>query len=196
MVMLKEGTKEFVIMGGDEQTSQLVRSEWETLDFLEDMELASKINDEDIAAVLCIASAKYFLKHLKFPLLKEEVTGKGLVLLGNSTVLETISMDTMLSYNGTDTRFMKEEVLKIVDAIVSLEGNSFCRLHSPGPNCALEFIPLLRNRMGLMNVNSGCVYFGITFNDIDNVWLIDVIDKCYTCKEVHVISCTTCNKRA
>ncbi len=37
MVRLEEGTKEFVIMGGDEQTSQLARSEWETLDFLEDM---------------------------------------------------------------------------------------------------------------------------------------------------------------
>lgn len=195
VVIMELGTSVFSIMGGDEETGGLVGSDWNTLDFSEDMELASKIDDDDIAAVLCIASAQNHLKHLKLPPLKDGVTGRGLTLLRYSTVLETLDMDPERSYEWPDTRYTKEEVTNIVDAILALEGNSFRRLRSPGPNFARDKASLLSNRVGLTNVNSGCVTFGFTWDDLNNTVDFDLdMDQCYTCNDINVNACVTCDK--
>jgi hypothetical protein len=192
MITLGAQTKASAIMGGDTETGALVETEWETLDFSEDLELASKIDDVGIAAVLCLAGAH--LKHLKLPLMGGRATGRGMAVLGHSTVLETISMDPLRWYKRPDNRFMKDEVFNMVDTLLDVNENSFRRLHSPGPNCADKFAHLLRNRVGVMNLHSGCVYFGVTYDDLDET-RFDDLDKCYSCHEVAVNRCYNCEKR-
>jgi len=109
-------------------------------------------------------------------------------------VLKTITTDPSRSYKWPDTRFTKGGVLNVVNAILGMEGNSFQRLHSPSPDCNQKFAPLLRNRMGMMNVHSGCVYFGITYDDLGETRAFDNLDKCYTCDDVHVNICINCEK--
>ena len=191
MIALGAQTKASAIMGGDTETGALVETEWETLDFTEDMELASKIDDVFIAAVLCLVGVH--VKHLKLPIMGGAITGRGLAVLGHSLVLETISMDPLRCYKRGDTRFMKDEVFNMVDTLLGVDGNKFKRLQSPGPNCAEKFAHLLRNRDGLMNLDSGCVYFGVTYDDLDEIQFDD-LDKCYTCREVAVNACINCDK--
>ena len=126
--------KALAIMGGDTKTGDLVRTEWETLDLSEDLELASKIGDNDITVVLCLVGAH--LKHVKFPIMGRNITLRGMAVLGHSTVLETISMDPLRCYKRGDTRFMKDRVFNMVGTLLGVDENSFKRLQSPGPNCA------------------------------------------------------------
>ena len=92
------------------------KDDWEKLDFLDIKELANKLNDDDIGAVLVCIDATNNLKSLSLEVV--DIFGHGLEPLRESKVLEEIAfkMDTK--------QLSKSAVLPILESIIDTEGSS------------------------------------------------------------------------
>jgi len=115
-------------------TAIVSAQQWDTLDF-EDIEktLANRLSDNDVYAVLQCINAQNTLKKLKLTGCIN-ITGRGLIPLRGSVVLEQIDLSLLKQYENPDGYIdgsseihhllSKDIVLPILNSIVSVMGSS------------------------------------------------------------------------
>jgi len=116
-------------------TAIISASQWNTLDFEEiEKELANKLNDDDIRAVLKCISAQDVLKKLKLCGCIN-ITGIGLNPLRGSVVLEQIDLSLVRKYEDprikSIPKISEEAVLPILDSLISADGCSLKHIVFP-----------------------------------------------------------------
>jgi len=217
VVGINDATKtDHIVNELDHQISQYYDGGWEILDFVDiPKSLASRLTDDDLAAILKCIDAKTNLKRL---ILTHcfNIVGQGLSPLRGSVVLEKLDlglvrqMEVPQAFN--DVQLSEEAVYDILNGILSVEGNTFKRLHIPlawsndnnGKPRPSERLSSLFNDMqtsSFMNAKNLCAYFGFDNSkslieqfdndDVDK----DEIDSCFGCNEHgDFVICNICNE--
>jgi len=121
----------------------------QVLDFGDVGDLAGKLYDDDIAAVLACIDAKNKLKKLQLTHCKRLV-GHGLESLRESVVLEHISLPLPLENLSTSV------ITPIVDSIVGSDGNSLCEINVTNIKHAPEISEFLAKFHKLMTNGDRC----------------------------------------
>lgn len=116
-------------------TAIISASQWDTLDFEDiERELANKLTDDDINAVLKSVHAQDVLKRLKLCGCIN-ITGHGLNLLQASVVLEQIDISLAekndYQYIEPEPKISEEVVMPILDSIISADGCSLKHIQFP-----------------------------------------------------------------
>jgi len=104
----------------------VLSEQWDTLDFEDvDKELANKLTDDDISAVLNSINAHDVLKRLKLCGCSN-ITGIGLNPLRDSVVLEQLDISLVGKHDNPriepEPKISEEAVLPILDGIISSDG--------------------------------------------------------------------------
>ena len=136
-----------------QSTAAILKSDkWDVLDF-EDIEknLAMKLTDDDLHAVLKCINAQDVLKKLKLSGCIN-ITGRGLQVLRGSTTIEHIDLSLVKQYESPELdpepMISEEAVLPILDSIVSVNGSSLKMVIFPKTWCTAKttkFTQLLTN---------------------------------------------------
>ena len=116
-------------------TAIISASQWDTLDFEDiERELANKLKDDDINAVLKSINAQDVLKRLKLCGCIN-IKGHGLNLLQGSVVLEQIDISLAekndYQYIEPEPKISEEVVMPILDSIISADGCSLKHIQFP-----------------------------------------------------------------
>ena len=153
-------------------TAIVSASQWDTLDF-EDVnkELASKLTDDDIYAILKSVSAYDVLKRLKLCGCIN-ITGIGLNPLRGSVVLEQIDISLVGKHEETKIKpypkISQDAVVPILDSIISTDG------------CSLKYVRFPQKwQIGIIGSQRPVIDFGNRYNQYMNR---------------RGILCTKCNK--
>ena len=115
-------------------TAIVSASQWDTLDF-EDIEgeLANKLTDDDMYAILKCINARDVLKKLKLCGCIN-ITGIGLNPLRGSVILEQIDLSLVRKYEEprikSIPKISQEVVISILESIISTDGCSLKYIHS------------------------------------------------------------------
>jgi len=114
--------------GEQQQLAILSSSSWDALDLGDiDNDVAEKLTDDDIFAMLMCIDAKQTLKTLKLSGCVN-ITGRGLEPLRGSTVIEHIDLSLVKQHESPNIDpvppISKKNVLPILDSIVTAEGSS------------------------------------------------------------------------
>jgi len=206
-------------------TAIITASQWDILDFEDDgKELANKLTDDDVSAVLTCINAHDVLKKLKlYGCINIE--GHGLNPLRGSVVLEQID----ISFSGKyEQRYIKpqpkisqEVVVPILDSIISANGCSlkyiqfpykwlgreYGSLESSGP--VREFRGRFNSFLSIRNQGVNCIRCNAMISLDLGEWLNDWFQNrrmcyeclqgpiCNTCTRANngVYSCTRCRKK-
>ena len=110
--------------------------QWDMLDFEDiEKELANKLTDNDISAVLKCINAQDVLRRLKLCGCVN-ITGRGLNPLRNSIILEQIDISLIRkyekpSYNKPRSKISEEAVVPILDSIISSDDCSLKYIQFP-----------------------------------------------------------------
>jgi len=171
----------FSIGSKHQQTVAAILSsdEWEELDF-EDIEksLAVKLTDDDIHAVLKCISAQDVLKKLKLTGCIN-ITGRGLKVLGGSTVIEHIDLSLAKQFESPqldpESKISEEVVIPILESIIS-DSNSLEKIVFPKKwhtAKTTEFAELLRkyNQLLERRERNQPFLFGYTRSEWDRMVL-------------------------
>jgi len=188
----------------------LSASQWDILDFEDiEKELANKLTDEDINAVLKYMNARDVLKKLKLCGCIN-ITGIGLSPLRGSIVLEQIDISLARKHKRQgiypEPKISEEATVPILDDIISADG------------CSLKYIQFPIKWIGIGMYNAPTTGFVIRFNrylhsrtslDLDcskcnrsmrdnREWLslLQNTNICYECLKPTCDTCRTMNGRA
>eukprot|EP00984_Skeletonema_dohrnii_P019122 scaffold9073_cov180-Skeletonema_dohrnii-CCMP3373.AAC.9 len=142
----------------DERNTAIVSNEWTTLDFGGiEKDLAERLSDDDIGAVLQCIDAANRVKKLKLTNCVN-ITGAGLEPLRRSTIIEQIDLslvgDHQCPYINPYPPISREFVLPILDSIIEREGCSLRHVQYPYEWRAEEMRHLLVDRGVLISVRT------------------------------------------
>ena len=190
-------------------TAILSAQRWDILDF-EDVhkELANKLTDDDLYAILTCINARDVLKRLKLCGCIN-ITGLGLNPLRGSVVLEQLDICLVGKHEklkNTQLKTSEEAIMPILDNIISSEGCSLKHVTFPTPWC--------RDHGESIEVNNGADQFlqkyNLLFNSRglscshcrtslrDNLWMdrgnrMIQNNICYDCLKPFCDDCTDAN---
>ncbi|KAK1735777.1 hypothetical protein QTG54_013483 [Skeletonema marinoi] len=118
----------------ESNSRQIVGDECETLDFGDEKELAAKLSDGDIDAILRRVDAVNKLKILRLTNCIN-ITGVGLESLRGSDIIEKIDLSLVGEHEDQsllpEPPISCEHVLPILDTIINVEGGALKYLHFP-----------------------------------------------------------------
>ncbi|KAL7446469.1 hypothetical protein ACHAXM_010485 [Skeletonema potamos] len=128
------------------QLKEYYNGRWETLDFVDvPLSLASRLTDDDLAAILLCVDAKHNIQQRKLTHCTN-IVGYGLEPLRQSTVLEKLNLGLVRQFEAPywlqisigrseflfdDAKLSEDPVCDLIDSILREEGNSFKRLQYP-----------------------------------------------------------------
>ena len=205
-------SNEYMKNGLDQQMSQYYNGGWEILDFIDlPKDLAARLTDDDLAAILLCIDAKNNLKRLNLTHCFGIVGQEGLEPLRGSVVLEKLDLGLVrqieIPVMFTDAQLTQEVVCEILNSILAVDGNEFRRLHVPWfgafgiINPSERILQLIDSHdLAFMNEKNRCVYFGydnlqglLQLQNVENS--SDIIDRCLQCNwHEGYVTCTGCNK--
>ena len=186
-----------------------VEDAWEILDFIDlPKDLASRLNDDDLAAIFICIDAKKRLKHLALTNCFN-IVGHGLQPLIGSTILKTMNLglarriESLRSYD--EAKLDRDVVIRFVrTGVLSIRGNSFTWLRVPriwydGTSSNELAEMLYRYPNTVLNQWSNCWYFGFG-GESEVVSLLNsnkmgelLIHGCASCDDKRgFVSCSRC----
>jgi len=201
-------------------TAIVPATQWDILDFEDvEKELANKLTDDDISAVLKCINAHDMLKRLKLCGCIN-ITGIGLNPLQGSTVLEQIDVSLAPKYGrqeiSPEAKISQEITATILDSIISTNGCSLKYIQFPERwrrGAKIQAIKTFQDRFnryldsrciscamcskkmgnGTSNCDSGYWMSGLFQNSICNDCLEPICDVCSD-DNGHLYYCSTCEK--
>jgi len=201
----------------EQQLREYYEGRWEILDFVDiGSNLASRLTDDDIGAILACIDAENNLKRLNLAHCFN-IVGHGLNPLRRSTTIEKIDMGLVRKFEAPEmfssAKISQEVVFDILDSILSMRENSLRRLQVPMkwwewsnndviPGEGLVRFTGERNHC-FLNKRSICCYFGYTGSAKDFLDQMradrdpgqDLVDTCIDCASCHYFeACVDCNK--
>jgi hypothetical protein len=198
------------------QLKEYYNSQWEMVDFIDiPVSLASRLTDDDVAAILLCIDAKRKLKQLKLTHCTN-VVGHGLEPRQfECPYLHQTSGGRGDDFLFDDAKLSEGPVCDIIDSILREEGDSFKRLQYPykwsdkssEPDNLVPIYDknvLRSERMmqlfvdehcAVVNKFACCLYFG--FEDEKDfcglIWDADLVDACIDCHTDTYAVCSNCN---
>ena len=185
----------------DERNSAIVGNEWTTLDFGDiEKDLAVKLIDADISAVLMCINAVNRLKWLKLTNCIN-ITGVGLEPLRGSTIIEQIDLSLVGKHQSPILKpkppISCEFVLPILDSIIEREGCSLRHLQFPSACRAEDERVQFEEFFGrynemLVNRGASCLKCNANLPREDRIWIGESNLQNYTCYECLKHYCEQC----
>lgn len=170
--------------------------DWETFDLCDAEDMALKLEDEGLAAMLGVIDAG---RHLKFLRLVQcpNLEGNCLVHLQGSNTLQIIAFDSLRHNEAPQGDLVKPGMRFIINTILGHEDNSVFLLQVP-PVSFNNTLHTLRSELGycrpiIKSPDSGCIYLRATPDRVtrrlhsDNLFCD--LDWCYLCQEVTNFRC-------
>jgi len=190
-----------IAVESDERNAAIVDNEWTTLDFGDiKKDLAVKLIDRDICAVLLCIDAVNRLKRLKLTNCIN-ITGVGLEPLRGSTIIEQIDLSLVGKHQSprlsSRPPISRDFVLPILDSIIEREGCSLRHVQFPsvwsegGKSIQFEQFRIRYNEM-LDNRGVGCAKCNTNLPPGDLSWIGERIVQNFTCYECLKHFCITC----
>jgi len=176
--------------------------QWDILDFEDiEKELANKLTDDDISAVLKSINARDMLKRLKLCGCVN-IEGHGLNPLRGSVILEQIDISILSKDEKETLTISKDKIVPILDSIISADGCSLKHINFPWkwksehhpPDNALELgLTRSSDRYNQMYNNRmpHCAKCNADMTDVMYDWMSDRCQShvCYDCLKPF---CTDC----
>eukprot|EP00984_Skeletonema_dohrnii_P008417 scaffold3090_cov75-Skeletonema_dohrnii-CCMP3373.AAC.1 len=185
----------------DERNTAIVGNEWTTLDFGDiEEDLAARLSDGDISAVLQCVDAVNRLKTLKLTNCMH-IKGAGLEPLRGSIKIEQIDLSLVGKHKSPNIRpepsISREFVLPILDSIIEAEDCSLRHVQFPSAWSAwgMEDYEQILRRYNEMLVNHGisCLKCNVNLPPEDESWgCIRYGSQKYTCYECLKHYCEVC----
>lgn len=173
--------------------------QWDTLDFEEvNTELANKLTDDDISAILTCISAQDILKRLKLCGCTN-IEGWGLNPLQGSSILEQIDISILGKHENRDNNDVKskisvEAIAPILDSIISANGCSLKHIQFPkqwtsesrlgthnNGRARKELDQFLRKYNAIFRTRSSCSHRNVSIRSEDR--LDNHLSHSFTCYE-------------
>jgi len=166
--------------------------QWDVLDFEEvNTELANKLTDDDISAILTCINAQDVLKRLKLCGCIN-IEGQGLNPLQGSSILEQIDISILGKHENRDNNDVKskisvEAIAPILDSIISANGCSLKYIQFPPKFGMLSarkaLVQFQRKYNAMFRTRSRCSHCNVSISEdrLDNFNYLSHSFTCYEC---------------